>query len=88
LSLYRDGVYVGAADTGAFLPGADVRQRIEITNHHATPIAVEVLDRVPVSRSADIHVEVLSGATEPTVKDFDGKADVPVARQLQETDGP
>jgi uncharacterized protein (TIGR02231 family) len=111
LSLYRDGAYVGAADTGAFLPGADVhmpfgvdervrvlirdeatqsgqkgllnrqsvretRQRIEITNYHTTPIAVEVLDRVPVSRSADIHVEPLPGATEPTVKDFEGKAGV------------
>jgi uncharacterized protein (TIGR02231 family) len=111
LSLYRDGAYVGAADTGAFLPGADVhmpfgvdervrvlirdeatqsgqkgllnrqsvretRQRIEITNYHTTPIAVEVLDRVPVSRSADIHVEPLPGATDPTVKDFEGKAGV------------
>jgi uncharacterized protein (TIGR02231 family) len=109
LELYRDGAYVGEADTPAFLPGADVRmpfgvderirvivrdeatqsgqkglinrqsvketrRRIEITNYHAAAIAVEVLDRIPVSKSEDIHVEILKGATDPTVKDFEGKA--------------
>jgi uncharacterized protein (TIGR02231 family) len=111
LALYRDGAYVGAADTQAFLPGADVRmpfgiderirvairdeatqsgqkgllsrqsvretrQRIDVTNYHPTAIGVEVLDRIPVSKNADIRVEFLSGATEPTIKDFEGKAGV------------
>jgi uncharacterized protein (TIGR02231 family) len=111
LELYRDGAYVGAADTPAFLPGADVRmpfgvderlrvtirdeatqsgdkglvsrqtiketrQRIDITNYHPTVIAVEVLDRIPVSRNEDVRVEILKGATEPSVKDLDGNAGV------------
>jgi uncharacterized protein (TIGR02231 family) len=111
LELYRDGAYVGEADTPAFLPGADVRmpfgvderlhviirdeatqsgekgllsrqtvketrQRIDITNYHPTAIAVEVLDRVPVSKNEDVHVEILKGATEPSVKDLDGNAGV------------
>lgn len=111
LELYRDGAYVGEAETQAFLPGADVRmpfgvderirvtirdeatqsgqrgllnrqtvketrQRIDITNYHPMAIPVEVLDRIPVSRSEDIHVEILKGATDPAVKDVDGKAGV------------
>jgi uncharacterized protein (TIGR02231 family) len=111
LELYRDGAYVGAADTPAFLPGADVRmpfgvderlrvtlrdeatqsgekgllgrqtvketrQRIDITNYHPVVIAVEVVDRVPVSKNEDVHVEILKGATEPSVKDLDGNAGV------------
>jgi len=111
LELYRDGAYVGEADTQAFLPGADVRipfgiderirvtvrdeatqsgqkgllnrqtvnetrHRIDITNYHPTPIAIEVLDRVPITKNADVHVEMLKGATDPTVKDLDGKAGI------------
>jgi uncharacterized protein (TIGR02231 family) len=108
LELYRDGAYVGAAETQAFLPGAEVRmpfgaderirvavrqepaqsgqrgviakqtvketrQRFEVTSYHPAPIAVEIIDRIPVSKNADIHVEILKGATEATVKDFEGK---------------
>jgi uncharacterized protein (TIGR02231 family) len=111
LELYRDGAFVGEADTPAFLPGADVRlpfgvderirvtirdeatqsgpkgllnrqtvketrRRIDITNYHPTVIAVEMLDRIPVSKNEDIHVEILKGATDPTVKDLEGKAGV------------
>ena len=111
LELYRDGAYVGEAETQAFLPGADVRmpfgvderirvtirdeatqsgqkgllnrqtvketrQRIDVTNYHPMVIPVEVLDRIPISRNEDIHVEILKGATEPSVKDLDGKAGV------------
>ncbi len=111
LELYRDGAYVGEADTPAFLPGADVRvpfgvderirvtvreeptqsgqtglinrqsvkevrQRFDITNYHPTAIAVEVVDRIPISKNENVHVEILKGATEPTVKDLDGKAGV------------
>jgi uncharacterized protein (TIGR02231 family) len=54
----------------------EMRQRIDITNYHPTTIQVEVLDRVPVSKSADIHVDILKGATDPTVKDFEDKAGV------------
>jgi uncharacterized protein (TIGR02231 family) len=111
LELYRDGAYVGAADTPAFLPGADVRmpfgvderirvtvreeptqsgqtglinrqtvkevrQRFDITNYHPNAIEVEVLDRIPISKNENVHVETLKGATEPSVKDLDGKAGV------------
>ncbi|HEV2700749.1 MAG TPA: DUF4139 domain-containing protein, partial [Steroidobacteraceae bacterium] len=111
LQLYRDGAYVGQADTKAFLPGAEVRmpfgvderirvsvrqeatqsgqkglinrqsvrevrQRFEITNYHPTAIPIEVVDRIAISKNADVHVEVLKGATEPTVKDLDGKAGI------------
>jgi uncharacterized protein (TIGR02231 family) len=111
LELYRDGAYVGAAETQAFLPGAEVRmpfgaderirvavrqepaqsgqrgviakqtvketrQRFEVTSYHPGPIPVEIIDRLPVSKNADIHVEILKGATEATVKDFEGKPGV------------
>ena len=39
-------------------------------------IPVEVLDHVPVSKNSDIHIEILKGATDPTVKDFEDKAGV------------
>ena len=54
----------------------ETRQRVEITNYHPMMIPVEVLDRIPVSKNADVHVEMLKGATEPSVKDVDGKAGV------------
>jgi uncharacterized protein (TIGR02231 family) len=111
LQLYRDGAYVGEAQTQAFLPGAAVRmpfgaderlrvtvhdepaqsaergvisrqviketrRRFEVTNYHPRPIAVEIIDRIPVSQHADVRVEVLKGATEPSVKDVDGTAGV------------
>ncbi|HEX3836441.1 MAG TPA: mucoidy inhibitor MuiA family protein [Steroidobacteraceae bacterium] len=111
LELYRDGAYVGAAQTEPFLPGAEVRmpfgvderiratirdeatqsgekglinrqtvketrRRIDITNYHPVLIPVELLDSIPVSRNEDVHVEILKGATDPTVKDLDGKAGV------------
>ncbi len=111
LQLYRDGAFVGEADSKSFLPGAEVRmpfgadqrvrvqvhdeaaqsaqrgviskqniketrRRYEITNYHPGPIQVEVIDRVPVSKHADVKVEILKGATEPTAKDLDGRAGV------------
>ncbi|MGC3979972.1 MAG: DUF4139 domain-containing protein [Steroidobacteraceae bacterium] len=111
LQLYRDGAFVGEAQTETFLPGAEVRipfgvderikvnvrdesaksdqspvlskqitretkQRYEITSYHAGVIPVEVIDRIPVSKNADVKVEVLKGATAPTTKDLDGKAGV------------
>jgi uncharacterized protein (TIGR02231 family) len=111
LQLYRDGAYVGEAETEAFLPGADVRmpfgvderirvsvrdeatqsgqkgllsrqtvketrERVDITNYHPTMIPVEMVDRIPVSKNADVHVDTLKGATEPSVRDLDGKAGV------------
>lgn len=111
LQLYRDGAFVGEAETAVFLPGADVRmpfgaderirvaahdeqaqsaqrgvisrqliketrRRFDITNYHSTAVAVEIIDRVPVSKHSDVHVEILKGATEPSSKDIDGKAGV------------
>jgi uncharacterized protein (TIGR02231 family) len=54
----------------------ETRQRFDITSYHPAPITVEVIDRIPVSKNADIHVDILKGATNPTAKDFDGKPGV------------
>jgi len=54
----------------------ETRQRFDITSYHPTPITVEVIDRIPVSKNADIHVEILKGATDATAKDFEGKPGV------------
>ena len=54
----------------------ETRERFEVTSFHPTPVAVEVIDRIPVSKHADVHVEILKGATEPSVRDLDGKAGV------------
>lgn len=54
----------------------ETRQRFEVTSYHATPVNVQLLDRLPVSRNNDVRVEVIKGATEPTRKDLDGKAGV------------
>jgi len=49
------------------------RQSTEV---RASVEAREVLDRVPVSKNGDVRVEILKGATEPSVKDLDGNAGV------------
>ena len=54
----------------------ETRQRFDVTSYHPTPISVEIVDRIPVSRNSDIHVEVLKGATEPSARDFEGKPGV------------
>jgi uncharacterized protein (TIGR02231 family) len=54
----------------------ETRRRFEITNYHPAPIPVEVIDRLPVSQNADVHVEVLKGATDPTIRALDGRAGV------------
>jgi uncharacterized protein (TIGR02231 family) len=52
------------------------RRRYEITSYHGTALPIEVVDRVPVPQESDIKVEVLEGATAPTVRDLDGKEGV------------
>ena len=52
------------------------RRRYEITSYHGTALPIEVVDRVPVSQESDIKVEVLEGATAPTVRNLDGKEGV------------
>ena len=54
----------------------ETRQRFNVTSYHPTPISVEIVNRIPVSRNSDIHVEVLKGATEPSARDFEGKPGV------------
>jgi len=54
----------------------ETRRRFDVTSYHPSPIVVEVIDRIPVSKHADVRVEILKGATEPTVKDADGRAGV------------
>jgi len=52
------------------------RQRFEITNYHAVPIALEVVDRLPVSEDKGVRIETLKGASEAAVKDLDGRAGI------------
>ena len=54
----------------------ETRRRFDITNYHAEAMPIEVVDRVPVSRNNDVRVEVPKGATEPSVRQLDGKAGV------------
>lgn len=52
------------------------RRRYEITSYHGTALPIEVIDRVPVPKESDIKVEVLDGATAPSIRDLDGKEGV------------
>lgn len=54
----------------------ETHRRFDITSFHASKIAIEVMDPVPVSQSADVLVEMLKDATPPTTRDVDGKAGV------------
>jgi uncharacterized protein (TIGR02231 family) len=45
------------------------RVRIAVKNRYASPVAVKLLDLVPVSRDEKIEVEVLEGTTAPTRED-------------------
>jgi uncharacterized protein (TIGR02231 family) len=49
--------------------------RITVKNQHERPIAVTVLDQIPVSQNADIKVELL-GRTAPTKQNVDDKRGV------------
>jgi len=56
------------------------KRRFEITSFHNNALPIEVIDRVPVARDNDIHVEILKGATPPSSKDVNGHAGVFVWR--------
>lgn len=45
------------------------RVRVSVKNRYASPVAVKLLDLVPVSRDEKIRVEVLEGTTAPTRED-------------------
>jgi uncharacterized protein (TIGR02231 family) len=47
------------------------RTRITVKNRYAAPLAVKLLDLVPVSRDEKIQVKVLEGSTVPTREDPD-----------------
>jgi uncharacterized protein (TIGR02231 family) len=51
----------------------DERLRFEIANFHSYPIKVEVLDRVPIPKSNDVHIEIPNGSTPPTKRDYEEK---------------
>jgi hypothetical protein len=52
------------------------RRDYEVTSFHGATIALELIDRVPVSQNAAVKVEFLKGATPATTRDLDGKAGV------------
>ena len=56
---------------------SDVREeriRYEITSRHPAPVELELLDRIPVSRHADISVSLPREATSANDTDVDGEA--------------
>ena len=52
------------------------KRRFEVTSFHALALPIEVIDRVPVARDDGIRIEILKGATQPTVTDLNGQAGV------------
>ena len=52
------------------------RRRYEITSYHGTTLPIEIVESVPVPQESAINVEVLEGATAPTVRNLDGKEGV------------
>ena len=52
------------------------RYRIAITNHHAEPITIEVVDQIPVAQDERIEVELLADSTPPTARDPEGRRGV------------
>jgi uncharacterized protein (TIGR02231 family) len=58
------------------------KQRFEITNYHAIPLTIEVIDRVPIAQNKDVRIEVLKGATPASEEDLDGKSGVLLWRML------
>jgi uncharacterized protein (TIGR02231 family) len=52
------------------------KRTFEVTSFHATALPIEVIHRIPVAKNSEIKVELLEGATPPTVKDLDGKQGV------------
>jgi uncharacterized protein (TIGR02231 family) len=50
--------------------------RTEVTNHHAMPIGITVMDQLPVPRDERIEVELLEESTEPTETDVEERKGV------------
>jgi uncharacterized protein (TIGR02231 family) len=50
--------------------------RTEVTNHHAMPIGITVLDQLPVPRDQRIEVERLKESSKPTQKDVEERKGV------------
>jgi uncharacterized protein (TIGR02231 family) len=57
-------------------PVDQTRSRIEISNYHAEAVQVEVLARIPVSKDANVKVEIPKGATPADETDVDGKSGI------------
>jgi uncharacterized protein (TIGR02231 family) len=52
----------------------DLRRRFEVTSFHTESVSVEIVDRLPVPRDADIKVTIPKTATKPTQNDVDDKS--------------
>ena len=52
------------------------RRNFDVTSFHGAPIALELIDRIPVSQNAAIKVELLKDATPATTRDLDGKTGI------------
>lgn len=78
VSLKRVPVKREARDSG--LLGAtrneESRFRIDVTNHHAFPVTIEIIDRVPISEDRDIVVTRLPEMTAPDIEPFEDRRGV------------
>ncbi len=52
------------------------RYAIEVTNHHDIPMHITVLEQLPVPQDSRITVEILEDATQPDIKDYNGRTGV------------
>jgi uncharacterized protein (TIGR02231 family) len=58
------------------------KRRFEVTNYHSIPVAIEVIDRLPVAQNKDVRVDLLKGATPPTQENLEGKSGVLLWRSM------
>ena len=68
----------GQSTEGVFTSSRRIERsyRIEIDNYHSQPIEITVLDQLPVPQDERIEVEMLSGTTKPTKKDWEDRQGV------------
>ncbi|MDH3921084.1 MAG: DUF4139 domain-containing protein, partial [Rhodospirillales bacterium] len=50
--------------------------RTEVTNHHAMPIGITVMDQLPVPRDERIEIDLLKESSKPTQKDVEERKGV------------
>jgi uncharacterized protein (TIGR02231 family) len=78
ISIKRVPVKREARDSGLLgtTRNEESRFRIDTVNHHAFPVTIEIIDRVPVSEDRDIVVTRLPDMTAPDIEPFEDRRGV------------